>query len=122
MAIIHTYLMLAKLLAEGDDISLAERYFLAAWEGWCLLFGISASDFQELYEQKNIRKIFLEELRNDSDMEEALLQMVSYRSEPYAANYFPMLDTLAGWFEEDVFSNPELYQIQLEKKTEVEVW
>lgn len=122
VAIIHTYLMLAKLLAEGDDISLAERYFLAAWEGWCLLFGISASDFQELYEQKNIRKIFLEELRNDSDMEEALLQMVSYRSEPYAANYFPMLDTLAGWFEEDVFSNPELYQIQLEKKTEVEVW
>lgn len=109
VVIIHTRLMLAKLLAEGDDISLAEQYFSAAWESWCSLFGISASDFQELYEQKNIRKIFLEELRSDSDMEEALLQMVSYRSEPYASKYFPMLGTLAGWLEEDAFSNPELY-------------
>ena len=111
VAIIHTRLILAKFLAEGDDASLAERYFSAAWEGWCSLFGISASGFQELYEQNNIRKIFLEELRSDSDMEEALQQMVSYRSEPYASKYFPMLDTLAGWFEEDVFGNPELYQI-----------
>lgn len=111
VAIIHTQLMLAKLLTEEGDISLAERYFSAAWEGWCSLFGISASGFQELYEQDNIRKIYLEELRSDSDMEEAMQQMVSYRSEPYASKYFSMLDTLAGWFEEDVFSNPELYQV-----------
>lgn len=53
--IIHTRLLLAKLWAEGDDLSLAGRYFSAAWEGWCSLFGISASGFQELYEYAKYR-------------------------------------------------------------------
>lgn len=115
VAFIHTSLLLAEFLSRREDDGFAAHYFSAAWETWCTLFGLPASIFLELFEQGNIREIFLEELRRDSAMEGALQRLFFYRDRPYALEYCKMLNILAEWSEEDWICNPELYQITSEE-------